>query len=217
MTMGWRKIDSVAIGGLALGALATIAVYDKLPDPMATHFDLSGHPNGWMPRAVGAWFGPVFGLGIWAFVRWLPKILPSKEKARLGEPVTAIVAALTAIFLLGVHVLLLRYALDPGASLMRAMWIMMGALYVALGLIMPRVKRNALIGIRTPWTFASDENWARTQRVGGYAMVVGGVLVALLGLIGGTAASVAALVVLLASAIIPVVYSLVLARRRDEA
>jgi uncharacterized membrane protein len=214
--MSFRKTDGLALGALALAALATVAVYDKLPDPMATHFDLAGKPNGWMSRPVGAWFGPVFGLAIWGFVRWLPRILPAKEKARLGEPIVALTASLTAVFMLGIHVLLLRYALDPGASMMQALWVMTGALYVGLGLVIPRVKRNALVGIRTPWTFASDENWARTQRVGGYSMVLGGVLVALIGLVGGVAANGAALAVLIASAIVPVVYSLLLARKQNE-
>ncbi len=38
-----------------LGAfVVTRLVYDRLPDPLPTHFDLNGHPNGWMSRALGA-------------------------------------------------------------------------------------------------------------------------------------------------------------------
>ena len=40
----------------------------------------------------------------------------------------------------------------------------LGALFVMLGLVMPRVRRNPWVGVRTPWTLASDENWARTHR-----------------------------------------------------
>src|SRR6185295_5690977 len=109
--MGLKRADGLALGSLGLAAMATWAVYENLPDPMATHFDLAGNPNGWMPRPVGAWFMPVFGLVIWALVRWLPVVLPKKEKRRLGESVGALVAALTAMFLLAVHVLILRYAL----------------------------------------------------------------------------------------------------------
>jgi uncharacterized membrane protein len=98
---------------------------------------------------------------------------------------------------------------------MRPIWAIAGVLYMALGLVIPRVKRNALVGIRTPWSLASDENWARTQRVGGYAMVIGGVLAALAGMSGGVVGTVVALVFLLGSAVVPFVYSLVLARRLD--
>ena len=212
--MAWKRSDSVALGVLAIGAAATAAVYAKLPDPMATHFDLSGQPNGWMPRATGAWACPVIALGMWAALRYLPRVLPRSEKRRLGEPTAALVAALTTVFLMGVHGLVLRYALT-GAGVTGAALFMVGVLYVALGLVLPRVRRNALVGVRTPWTLASDENWARTQRVGGYAMVLGGVAVALLGVVGTLPATLAAVVVLLASGAVPVVYSLILARRQD--
>ena len=41
-----------------LGALVSAAVYARLPDPVAVHWDLHGNPNGWMPRPVGAFFAP---------------------------------------------------------------------------------------------------------------------------------------------------------------
>jgi uncharacterized membrane protein len=92
----------------------------------------------------------------------------------------------------------------------------MGAMFVAIGLVMPRVKRNPLIGVRTPWTLTSDENWARTQRVGGYAMVASGLAAALFGVALGDAGVVVALAFVLAAAVVPIVYSLVLARREDR-
>jgi len=39
-------------------------VWDHLPLRMATHFNVNGQPNGWMPRDVALWFG----IGIPAFL-----------------------------------------------------------------------------------------------------------------------------------------------------
>lgn len=214
--MSIKRWDVVAIGSLAVASIATVAVYDRLPDPIPTHFDLAGNPNGWMSRAVGAWFAPVFGLVIWALVRLLPLVLPKSEKRRLGEDVTAIVAALTAMFLLAIHVLLLRKAIDPSVSVNSVVFVLVGALFVALGLVMPRVKRNSLVGVRTPWTLASDENWARTQRIGGYAFVASGLLAAIVGARGDVVASALAIGIILVGPMVPVVYSLLLARRQDQ-
>ena len=82
--------------------------------------------------------------------------------------------------------------------------------------MIPRIKRNPVMGVRTPWTLTSDENWARTQRVGGYSMVLGGVVAAVFGVLGGTAGGVVALVAIFVSALVPAAYSLVLARRQDQ-
>lgn len=41
---------------LPLTALRYWMVWDQLPARMATHFDASGHPNGWMSRETSLWF-----------------------------------------------------------------------------------------------------------------------------------------------------------------
>jgi len=205
-------MDAVSLGVIGLTAALTALVYERLPMQLATHFDLHGNANGWMSRAVGAWFAPVFALGLWALLRFLPRVLPSNERKRLGEGSAALMAALTVVFMAAVHVLILYVALVPGASMMRPVWIVLGVFYVAIGLVLPRFKRNALMGIRTPWTLTSDENWARTQRVGSYAMVAGGVLAALFGALGGVFGGAIAIGCLLVSALVPAGYSLVLAR-----
>ncbi|MBS2012988.1 MAG: DUF1648 domain-containing protein [Deltaproteobacteria bacterium] len=214
--MRLSRWDGVAVLSLVCSAMMTVAVYDRLPDPIATHFDFHGQPNGWMPRAMGAWFAPVFGLALWLFVRFVPKVLPASEKKRLPDGQLALVSSLTALFLVAVHALVLYVALVPGASLMRPVWLLLGAFFVALGLVLPRVKRNAFVGIRTAWTLTSDENWARSNRVGGYSMVVGGIGAALAGILGGATGGVVAIAFLLGSALVPAVYSLVLARRGDQ-
>lgn len=209
--------DVVAAGALGSALLATAFVYEKLPDPIATHFDLHGNPDGWMSRPWGAWFIPSFALVLWAVVRFLPAVLPRTEKQRLGSSaVVPLVASLVAVFMAMVHLVILRVALVPGASVNRPVFLALGALYVALGLLMPRVKRNGLVGVRTPWTLGSDENWARTHRVAGYAMVLTGFLAGAAGAFGNATGAALAIVFLLAGGLVPAVYSLVLARRLDS-
>jgi uncharacterized membrane protein len=209
-------MDMVSIGVIGLTAALTAAVYDRLPERMATHFDLAGNANGWMPRAMGAWFTPVLALGLWVFIRFVQRILPKTERKRLGDASAPLVAALTVLFMAAVHVLVLYVAIVPGASLARAIWVVLGAFYIALGLVIPRIKRNAIMGVRTPWTLTSDENWARTQRVGGYSMVLGGLVAAVFGVLGGTGGGLVALAAIFVSALVPVGYSLLLARRQDQ-
>lgn len=209
--------DVLAVGALGGALLATGLVYDRLPDPMATHFDLHGNPNGWMSRPWGAWFVPALALGLWALVRLLPAVLPRTEKKRLASSAAVpLVAALVAVFMAMVHLVILRVALVPGASVNRPVFLAIGALYVGLGLVMPRVKRNGLVGVRTPWTLGSDENWARTHRVAGYTMVVTGFLAGAAGAFGSATGAGLAIAFLLVGGLVPAVYSLVLARRLDS-
>jgi uncharacterized membrane protein len=75
--------------------------------------------------------------------------------------------------------------------------------------VLPRTRRNPFFGVRTPFALASDENWARTHRVGGYAMTIGGVVVLFAGLAGLPRLAVIALIVTL---VIPVLWSWRIAR-----
>jgi uncharacterized membrane protein len=216
MIMSLRRSDWFSLGTIAVTALATAAIYGDLPVRVATHFDMAGNPNGWMPRPVAAAFGPVAALVLWAIVRFVPRALPTKEQQRLGDAGPALVAALMAVFMAVVQVIILAVALTPSIEITRVIWLPVGGLFIALGLVLPRIRRNGVIGIRTPWTMTSDENWARTHRVAGYCLAAGGVLAGLLGLLvpaplGGTLAIGSVLV----SSIVPAIYSLLLARRLD--
>jgi uncharacterized membrane protein len=210
-----RTFDGLALSAIVTATLVSGLVYDRLPDPVPTHFDLNGNPNGWMPRTLAALFIPVLGLVLWVFTRFVVKILPRSEKRRLDDTSLAMVASLTAVFISAVHILVMYVAVVPHVNITQPVFVLMGFFYVALGLILPRIRRNPLIGVRTPWTLTSDENWARTQRFAGYAMVVGGIIGGLAGIAGGIGGIVALAAFLLAG-VVPAGYSLLIARRADS-
>jgi uncharacterized membrane protein len=60
----------------------------------------------------------------------------------------------------------------------------LGMLFILLGNYLPRLPRNFFVGIRTPWTIASDLVWKKTHIVGGWLFVAGGVIICLLALLG---------------------------------
>ena len=205
------RVDLVTAMVLAAGFVATAAVYARLPDPMPTHFGLDGRPNGWMSRAMGAWVLPASAVVVTLLVRFGARLLGPGYRERLeASPVRGIALA-TASILLAVHVLALRAALTPGHVLGSSLWVLLGAFFVVLGLLMPRTRRNPWIGVRTAWTLSSDENWARTHRVAGYSMTLGGLLVVCAGLVG--ARPVAIVAVILVSVFIPAVWSWHISRR----
>lgn len=208
-----RTFDILALSLLVAAAAGSVLVWDRLPDTMPTHFDLSGRANGFMPRAWGAAFGPGFGLLLWGFLRVVGRVSPSGKKGKLAARTIALVAFLTTAFLVGIHFVLLHAALAPVPDVMRPLWLIIGAFIFALGLIMPRLRQNGVAGIRTAWTLGNEEVWARTHRLAGYTMALGGLVTCAAGLAGGTAAGAVALAALVASSIVPAVYSYLLARK----
>jgi uncharacterized membrane protein len=195
---------------LACSFALTAAVYQRLPDPMPTHFALDGRPNGWMPRAVGAWLEPTAAVAIVGLLRFGSRLMPPGWRARLDASPVHILALAIAVVLAGIHVLVLHAALSAAPRLGDAVWVLLGALFVVMGLILPRTRRNPFFGIRTAFAVSSDENWARTQRVGGYTLSIGGLVAIAAGLLGSPGV---ALVAILVSAVTPAVWSWILARR----
>jgi len=210
--MRTRTFDGLALSAIVVAALASAIVYDRLPDPVPTHFDLQGNPNGWMSRPLAALFAPAFALLLWVLTRFMAKILPASDKRRVDPLTMAMVASLTTVFVAAVHLLILYVAIVPHVTITRPIFVLMGFFYFALGLVLPRVRRNPLVGIRTPWTLRSDENWAKTQRFAGYSMVVGGLVGGIAGAAGGAVGGLVAIGAFLLGAIVPAGYSLVVPR-----
>lgn len=214
--MKLHRLEGLGLGALAGAIVVTALVYERLPDPMATHFDFHGNPNGWMSRPWGVSVIPLTAIVVWAVTRAVPRLLPRRQTSGVSEGANAIVRASTLGFLAAIQCVLLGHALLPSMSVMRWVFVLMGVLWITLGLVLPRVKRNAVMGIRTPWALSSDENWARTQRFGGYVMFAAGLVVFGCGLVAGPVASGLAFVAIGASAVVPFVYSLLHARREDR-
>ena len=203
--------------GLALVAAAmSAAVYARLPDTMAVHWDLAGNPNGWMPRAIGAAFGPVSILLLGFVLRFVPRIDPRAENyARFGEAYEVIVASVL-LMLLVVHGIMLAVALGYHVSVARIVPALVGALFVVIGNMMPVVRPNWWFGFRTPWTLSSDRVWARTHRLGGYCMTAGGLVMIVSALVLPPSFGVPVLIaVAVASTFGPALYSYLTWKREE--
>ena len=85
---------------------------------------------------------------------------------------------------------------------------------LAMGNVMGKVRRNFFIGIRTPWTLASERVWYATHRLAAKAFVVAGLAGLVIAFAGLSVWLWGAVIV--ASAAIPLVYSLLLYKRLER-
>ena len=79
---------------------------------------------------------------------------------------------------------------------------------------MGKLRKNFFIGIRTPWTLASDAVWERTHRLGGRLFMLAG-LVMVVGVLVGAPAWITPTAKATA-VLIPCVYSFLVYRRLDR-
>src|SRR5206468_8694160 len=84
-------------------------------------------------------------------------------------------------------------------------------IFALLGNVMGQTRKNFWVGVRTPWTLASDTVWIKTHRLAGWLWVAFGLLgAAVVLLFRREEVLVAAFVTLLVVALAPVFYSLIL-------
>lgn len=157
----------------------TFAVFDHLPPEIATHWNLWGEPDGWSSRALGATMLPAILTAMFVLFTWfVPRVDPRGESYAAFQATYDILVAATLAALGAVHVVVLGVALGWDVTIARAVPLVVGALFVVIGILMPRVRPNWFIGIRTPWTLSSDRVWERSHRVGGPLLVLGGLCIA---------------------------------------
>lgn len=186
---------------------ASAVVYKRLPETIPTHWDLSGTPNGWRSRLWGAWLMPLLVLMMLAFIWVLPAIDPrGSNYARFGGAFEAIIVSIM-LFMLGMHIIMLRAALGYPVAMERTVPFGIGVLLIVVGNLLPRARPNWFVGIRTPWTLSSDRVWEKTHRFGGHLFVAGGILIALTALLRPIWAHVVLVAVVVGGTVGSLIYS----------
>jgi hypothetical protein len=205
MSRANRAFDLISLAAVGGVVAFTTSVYDALPNTIAVHFGLHGEPNGWMGRGLATWGMDAFALGMWGLLRFSPAWLPDANgwKSRAAKSPMAAVAMLSTLFLAGVSLFIVWNALHPAMPRMTTLAVMIGVYSLALSVVLPRTRRNPVLGIRTAFSLTSD-------RVGSYAFAAGG-LACLVGALVGMPT--VGIILFAAASTAPSIYSWKLAYR----
>ncbi|MGH7664649.1 MAG: SdpI family protein [Gemmatimonadaceae bacterium] len=169
----------ISVALIACTWLFSAVAFGQLPERIATHWNVSGQVDRTDHRAVGAFIIPFLMLLLWVLARRMPRLdSRAANHERFRETYELMLASMLA-FLALVHVAIVGGALGWAVSVPRVLPIGVGALLVIMGNVLPRLRPNGYIGIRTPWTLSSDRVWERTHRVGGAVLTIAGVVIAL--------------------------------------
>jgi len=202
---------------IAIAMIAGAALWNQLPDPMASHWNANDQVDGTMPKFWGVFMMPLVTLGMLALFLIVPNIDPLKANIAQFRNSFNIFIVLIIGFMLYVHGLTLVWSLGKtNFKMSAAMLPFMGVLFIAIGFMLRKAKRNFFIGIRTPWTLSSDSVWDKTHQLGSVLFMASGTFAILGGLIGGTAAFWLVFVPLIGSTLFLVVYSYVLYRNETK-
>lgn len=193
-----------------------LAVFRRLPPEVPMHWDLSGRVDGWGPRFPTAFYAPLVATGVWLLMKFQAHVDPRRADVERSTPTRMLLAGILVGFMAVMEVLTLGIALGWPLDMGEAMWPLLGLLFVALGNYLPRVRPNWYLGVRTPWTLASDAVWRDTHRLAGWAFVAAGLLTAGAMFLPVHARPYVGMTALLLAAVVPLAYSFLRWRRETR-
>ena len=211
--MSTKTTFIIALTLIALALLAGAVLWNQLPDQMASHWNVNDEVDGTMPKFWGVFLMPLVTLGMLALFIVLPGMDPLKANIAQFRESFNLFIVLIVVFMLYIHGLTLAWSLGySGFKMSSAMLPFMGMLFIAIGFMLRKAKRNFFIGIRTPWTLSSDSVWDKTHQLGAILFMASGVLAIIGGFFGGMTAFWLMFVPLIGSGLFLVIYSYVLYR-----
>lgn len=177
-----------------------IALYDRLPEVVATHWNIHNRPDGWSSRAMAVFGIPCIMAALNLVCGGATDRLQSEG---VPKRVLALYRWIIPVLSLILVPVMLYSAMGVSFDMGRIVCSILGIMFIIIGNYLPKCRRNGVVGIKIPWTLSSDENWDKTHRFAGFVWIVCGAAA----IVGGWTKPVVAIVALVAMILLPVVYS----------
>ena len=161
------KMTILVVFALALTFFAGIAFYSSMPEHMATHWNSKGQVDGWMHKSGGMFIVPAIALFTVLLLYGVLLVDPLRKNIRKFMVYYEGLILSLAVFLLAAHLFVIAWNLGAKFSMNVFMPLAMGSLFFAIGAVLPNLRPNWFMGIRTPWTLSDEAVWVQTHRVGG--------------------------------------------------
>jgi uncharacterized membrane protein len=213
--MTTKTATTVVLLLFAIGLGASLVLYPSLPARMPIHWNIHGNVDGWAGKPFGSLGLPALMLLFLLFILAGEWLSPAHFKISPFRASFNYLMVICATLMFYIHALVLAAALHPHRGA-QARW-MIGGLFVFfawMGNLLGKTRRNFWIGIRTPWTLASDAVWIATHRLGARIFVAAGIIGAIAAALG--VSPVWCFLLLMVAMFVPVFYSLWLSKKLEK-
>lgn len=171
-----KKTQIIILWIILISFLIGICLYTQMPEKMASHWNVAGEVDGYMPKFFGLFLMPIFSVGLFLLFIFVPKIDPLKQNIEKFRKYYDGFIILIIGFFFYVYILTIFWNLGFRFNMAQLMMPALGALFYYCGVLMENAKRNWFIGIRTPWTLSSEQVWDKTHKLGGKLFKIAGII-----------------------------------------
>lgn len=166
--------------------VTTIALF-YLPDQIPAHYDFNNQVTRWGSKYESLLF-PVISILFGLFMLVIAKFAAKQEGAGKNNEKICLLAGIAGLI---VYNAMTYYALyvdfkkienlsSVSIDLFQLLFGILGITMIITGNIMPKLRLNSFIGVRTPWSIKNETTWKKSQRFGGAASIFTGFIILLI-------------------------------------
>lgn len=176
------KLLIVPIILLLVPVIIGLFLWNRLPDSIPSHFNLSGEADRYSSKAM-----MVFGLpAIMLFAELACFFVTCYDPKRKNISSKMFMFILYIIPIITIVMSAISYARALGNNIRveTVLPLILGLVFIIIGNYLPKCRQNYTVGIKLPWTLNDENNWNKTHRFGGICFIIGGLFMAVGGFIG---------------------------------
>jgi len=175
--MNFRTCVAIQLLLLVAAMIATAVTVASLPAVVPVHWGIDGKPDRYgspWETAIAGVFIVGMPIAITLATPWLKKIPSAHPFSPDGIYYNLMVSI--SFFMSLLYLGILRMTVSNEAMAINLVFGAMFALFLFIGIQMPKMKPNPVMGVKTPWTLADPRVWEATHRRAGALWVWGSVI-----------------------------------------
>ncbi|MCR1871320.1 DUF1648 domain-containing protein [Longicatena caecimuris] len=167
-----------------LPLIVALIALQFLPEQIPAHYDLNNQVTRWGSKYETLIF-PVITVVFGYVMLGTAKFSSKNEENGSNNENVCIIAGMVSLALFNAMTGYFLYAdfnsienlSSIALDINQLLFGLLGVLMIILGSIMPKLRMNAVVGLRTVWSMKNETTWKKSQRFGGISFIAGGAII----------------------------------------
>ncbi|MFQ9923317.1 MAG: SdpI family protein [Beduini sp.] len=160
----------------------TLASLFFLPAQIPTHYDFNNQVTRWGSK-YETLIVPLCVIVFGFFMLGMAKYSAKQERNGRNNENVCLVSGIGTLILFNAMTFYFLYTdfnkvenlSSVSLDLHQMLFGIFGIFMIILGNIIPKVRMNSMIGLRTSWSMKNEMTWKKSQRFGGITFIIGGI------------------------------------------
>ncbi len=179
------KVKKIVFYGLMfLPLISAFIALQFLPEQIPAHYDLNNRVTRWGSK-YEVLIVPIVTAVLGYFFLGIAKFAAKQEENGNNNENVCIVAGIVTLIIFNA---MTGYALYAGFHKIKnlssnkfdvnqLLFGILGIAMIIIGNIMPKLRMNAVTGLKTKWSMKNETTWKKSQRFGGISYIIGGIAI----------------------------------------